>query len=145
MRYLLDTNILTRLSNRSDTEHAVVAQAIHALVQQGHTLCLVPQTIYEFWTVASRPANVNGLGLSINLLRDEVDSYLSAFEFYEDTPQIFPTWLDLVTINSVSGKPTHDARLAAAYLVHGFDALLTRNTDDFKRFKINVIHPKDVS
>lgn len=58
MRYLLDTNILTRLSNRSDTEHAVVAQAIHALVQQGHTLCLVPQTIYEFWTVASRPAKL---------------------------------------------------------------------------------------
>ena len=145
MRCLLDTNILTRLSYRLDPEHPAVLSAAETLARQGHTLCLVPQTVYEFWTVATRPANVNGLALSTSEAQHEISTFLDMFEFYPDQPEIFSRWLELVTRYGVSGKPAHDARLAAAYLVHGCDTLLTLNTPDFKRFGIHVLHPQDVN
>jgi predicted nucleic acid-binding protein len=42
----------------------------------------------------------------------------------------------------VSGAQVHDARLAAAMLVHGIDRILTFNGADFTRFQdIVAIHP----
>ena len=47
---------------------------------------------------------------------------------------MFPRWRRLVTARGVSGKPAHDARLAAAALAAGVGAVLTFNGKDFRRF-----------
>jgi len=64
----------------------------------------------------------------------------------EETPQIFPNWLNLVTTNKVMGKRTHDARIVAAMLANGITHLLTFNPSDFAGISsITVIHPQDLT
>lgn len=92
----------------------------------------------------TRPLSANGLGLSPSQAHVEVQRALSFFKLLPDPSDLFPTWLDLVTIHQVSGKPSHDARLAAAVKVHQLDALLTLNAGDFKRFGLNVLTPTDL-
>ena len=64
MRILLDTNILLRNARRSDPDYQRVNAALDRLIADGWELCVGVQNIVEFWVVATRPTNVNGLGLS---------------------------------------------------------------------------------
>ncbi|CAN5906958.1 hypothetical protein BH24DEI2_BH24DEI2_15380 [soil metagenome] len=143
MRFLLDTNIILRLANEEDAEHALVRDALETLVATDE-LVLAPQCIYEFWSTCTRPARVNGLGWAVARTRLEGDRLLGLFLLLPDTPQIFSYWLELVTTHQVSGKQIHDARLAAALKAHGVENLLTLNGDDFKRYDIKVVHPREV-
>jgi predicted nucleic acid-binding protein len=65
MTVLLDTNILLRLAQASHPMHATAQATVSFLQRAGHVLHAVPQNIYEFWVVATRPVAANGLGLSI--------------------------------------------------------------------------------
>jgi hypothetical protein len=62
MNYLVDTNILTRLAEPGHAMHQPALNAVKRLIHQGHKLHIVPQNLYEFWVVCTRPLNVNGLG-----------------------------------------------------------------------------------
>ena len=55
MSTLLDTNILTCLSLQMHPHHVAAKSAITVLRNQGETLHVVPQNLYEFWAVATRP------------------------------------------------------------------------------------------
>lgn len=144
MQLLLDTNVVLRAVNQDDPLHPLVSGAVQTLSARGHELTLVPQVIYEFWVAATRPARVNGLGWSLELVRAEIDDLIRQWSFFEDTPEVFNRWLELVTIYQVSGKQAHDARLVAALKAHGVETLLTLNGDDFRRFNIKVVHPREV-
>lgn len=55
-------------------------------------------------------------------------------------------WRRLVVAHSVSGVQVHDARLAAAMLVHRIPYLLTLNARDFARYPgITALHPSEVT
>jgi predicted nucleic-acid-binding protein len=73
MRLLLDTNIVLRTVNQDDPFYPLVSEAVHRLTVQSHELILVPQVIYEFWSAASRPAAVNGLGWPLPTVRAVID------------------------------------------------------------------------
>ncbi len=60
------------------------------------------------------------------------------------TPEVFSRWLELVTTHDVKGKQIHDARLAASLKAHNIETLPTLNSDDFKRYDVNVVHPREV-
>ena len=143
MRVLLDTNILTRLANPAQVElHDVAEASVDALRKMGHVPSLLPQNLYEFWVVATRPSDVNGLGMTIEEVRDELNSLLSLFHVLQDERAIFPRWLDLVTDYAAQGKAAHDARLVAGMLRHGLSHLLTFNDGDFARYdQITVVTP----
>lgn len=145
MKVLLDTNLLTRLVNPANSEmHDLAENAIVALSQAGHIPCLLPQMIYEFWSVATRPTDANGLGMSHVEAREEVDAILQRFPLLQDERAVFHRWLDLVTENRVSGKTTHDARIVAAMLRHGLTHLVTFNTKHFARFReVAAISPQE--
>lgn len=145
MRCLIDTNVLLRFVNSEDALHPMATRAIDALHDQGTVICVVPQNIYEFWAVATRPQGINGLGWQSEQLRTIIDNPQTRLLFLDDHTDMFAIWLELVTNHGVSGKPAHDARLAAAYLAHDLDALLTLNAPDFKRFGITVLNPADFS
>ena len=68
MRALLDTNILTRAVQPSHPMHTDALDALDALRQRGEELCIIPQNLYEFWVVATRPLTMNGHKLNIILL-----------------------------------------------------------------------------
>jgi len=72
-RYLLDTNVVMRFCNPSDIQHQLATNAISRLLMQSDECSLVAQVVIEFWVVATRPTQVNGLGWSMatNVKRDE--------------------------------------------------------------------------
>jgi predicted nucleic acid-binding protein len=143
--YLIDTNILLRLSKRNDPRHLLVQTALDALTEKGVEICCTPQNVSEFWNVCTRPKDRNGFGLSIL----ETDQSLQAIErtvtVLPDNEQIYRVWRILVVRHSVSGVQVHDARLAADMHVHGISHILTLNQPDFMRYtSITTVHPQDV-
>lgn len=145
MRILVDTNILTRIVEPGHIQHAPALQATDLLGKQGHDLYLVPQVIYEFWVVSTRPLQVNGLGRTPAQAATDLIAFKMLFTILEDTPLILPAWEKLVTAQAISGKDAHDARLVAAMGIHGVSGLLTFNKQDFQRFSaISLITPDTV-
>ena len=144
-RYLLDTNVVMRFCNPSDVQHELATDAISRLLMQSDECLLVTQVIIEFWVVATRPTQVNGLGWTVEQTRSTIDQLLDRFPFLEESPQIFPNWLNLVTTNRVMGKRTHDARIIAVMLANEITHLLTFNPSDFAGISsITIVHPQDL-
>jgi len=149
MRYLIDTNILVRLSNSDDPKHGVASEAVERLTLRGGRLYLTPQTLIEFRGVATRPKAVNGLGFSLIEAENQMREFESVFPLLEDTPAIFPLWKNLVAAAGVIGKQVHDARLVAVCHAHGVTHLLTFNGPHFARLTgfgpgIEVVDPAAV-
>ncbi|MEZ0267415.1 MAG: type II toxin-antitoxin system VapC family toxin [Phycisphaerae bacterium] len=139
---MLDTNILTRSIQPASGHHAVANVATGELLRRGDDLCVVPQVIYEFWVVCTRPPGDNGLGMDADAARLEIDRILSVFTLLPDEPTILPVWRALVTAHQVHGKSAHDARLVAAMDVHGMATLMTFNGTHFRRFPgVTVLDP----
>lgn len=136
-RYLLDSNILLRSIDKTHPHHGIVRRAIPALMEQGALLYLAAQSLVEFWTVATRPTTVNGLGLTPVMAQVEIANFKAAFTRLEEAPDIYLEWERLVTTYKVIGKQAHDARLVAAMRVFGLTHLLTFNMSDFRRYEAN--------
>ncbi|HZF38791.1 MAG TPA: PIN domain-containing protein [Blastocatellia bacterium] len=144
--FLLDTNLLLRLSDGASPHQALADQAIKRLRLRGDRLCLTAQNLIEFWAVATRPAPANGFGWDTQKTRVEIDQLLNKFPLLDDMPAILTNWINLVTTHGVKGKKVHDARLVAVMQAHGVTHLLTFNTDDFKGYSgITLVHPSDVN
>ncbi|MEM7554090.1 MAG: PIN domain-containing protein [Cyanobacteria bacterium P01_A01_bin.84] len=145
MSYLVDTNILLRTIQETHPMHKSSVQAVRNLLTQEKNLCIIPQNLIEFWVVATRPVEVNGLGLSVADALQELEQMKNFFVLLPDTASIFTVWETLIRKYKIIGKPSHDARLVAAMIVHNLNYLLTFNINDFKRFsEINAIDPRDL-
>jgi predicted nucleic acid-binding protein len=146
MSVLLDTNILARLAQHTHPMHTTAGDAVAALQRSGETLLLVPQNVYEFWVVATRPVAANGLGFTAAQADAELARLEALFAVLSDTPAILAEWRRLVVAHGILGKNGHDARLVAAMLVHGLTHLLTFNVADFSGFPgITVLDPAIVA
>ncbi len=145
MSYLVDTNILTRLAEPGHPKHQQALDAVKHLVGVGHTLHIVPQNLYEFWVVCTRPTSVNGLGKTAAEAATELANLKGLFRLLDETPVLYGVWERLVAGTPVIGKNAHDARLVAAMMVHGLTHLLTFNTKDFPRYSgITAVEPANV-
>lgn len=108
-------------------------------IQIGHPT----QNLVGSWAVCRRPIEGNELGLSTAkaagiLLRIERTNV----RLGDDRDELYREWRQLVTDYGVSGKKSHDARLAAAMRIDGVSHVLTFNVDDFRRFEgIAVLQP----
>lgn len=144
-RYLLDTNVVMRFCNPSNVQHCLSTDAISRLLTQKDECFLTAQILVEFWVVATRPVEVNGLGWTVEQTRITIDQLLDRFPLLEESSQIFPNWLNLVTTSRVMGKRTHDARIVAAMLANGITHLLTFNPSDFAiTSSITIIRPQEL-
>src|SRR5262249_28213348 len=120
--------------------------AYAALVGRGDTPCLVPQVLYEFWVIATRPLAANGLGFPPSQVAAEIARLETLYPVFADNPAIYTEWKKLVAAIQVLGKSAHDARLAAAMMVHGLTHILTFNPGHFSRFPgITTLHPMSVA
>ena len=147
MSYLLDTNILLRLSDPNSAEYADVIAALNRIAVLGRRPYITAQNLIEFRAVVTRPATSNGLGWSAVQADQRVLTLSRFFDFLPDTPTIYTTWLHLVQITATTGKNVHDARLAAVAIAHGVNSILTLNTRDFQRFTqhgLAVVEPQNV-
>ncbi len=145
MRTLVDTNILTRLSPSALPMNQAAVAALAELRQQGDELIIMPQNLYEFWVVCTRPPAQNGFGLSAVEAQTELIRVKGFCTLLEETPAVLGHWEQLVVRHQVLGKNGHDAHIVAALLAHGLDRLLTFNAADFQRFPgITVLTPQQV-
>ena len=144
MSILLDTNILLRRAQPSHASHALAVDSVARLLSAGEPVHFTLQNISEFWNVATRPAEHNGLGFSTAVTRSEVEKIEAAFELLPDTPPLYAEWKRLVVQHGVVGVKVHDARLVAAMNVHGVRRLLTFDAGDFTRYGIEVVQPAAV-
>lgn len=144
-QYLLDTNILLRGSDPNSSSYALVRDAVNQIIQQGGNCLITPQVLIEFWVVATRPLDVNGLGWAPQKTQQEINALLTQFSLLEDTPEIFSHWFQLVIKHNIKGKRTHDIRLLAVMSVHQIPCLLTFNPKDFISLPhIRLIQPQDL-
>ena len=145
MTILLDTNVLGRLAHPADPLHATALEAVATARRRGYRPTIVPQVLYEFWVVATRPFEQNGLGMSTIEAESDFAKCIQMFDLFRDERAIFDHWHTLVVQHEVKGKQAHDARLVAAMRRHGIRHLLTFNEGDFARFDgITVVNPTSV-
>ncbi len=145
MRVLVDTNILLR---SAQPNHPLCSQSTHAvakLLRDQQAVFVSAQNIAEFWNVATRPAELNGLGLSHEEVLREVSSIEGMFTLLPDVPAIYAAWKGIVQNHHVQGVKVYDARLVAVMTVYGVESVLTFNAGDFKRYSnITALHPSSM-
>ncbi|MFN0171976.1 MAG: type II toxin-antitoxin system VapC family toxin [Bryobacteraceae bacterium] len=145
MDCLLDTNILIRGFDRRHPMCRLVRAAGKKLHREGLRLCLAPQNVVEFWAVATRPLDSNGLGIPVEYAARLVRRFKRVVTILSETPEVFPEWERLAVEHRVIGKKAHDARIVAVMNVHGIGRILTFNVGDFARYPgISAVSPKDV-
>ena len=93
MSVLVDTNILLRSAQPS---HHLCSRATHAV-----------------WSVATRPADANGLGFSHDEVLNEIGHIEALLTLLPDGPGIYAEWKRLVKDHGVQGLKVFDARLIA--------------------------------
>ncbi len=145
MRVLVDTNILLR---SVQPNHPLCSQATHAvtkLIRQKDAVFFCPQNIAEFWNVATRPAERNGLGMSPEEALQEVSNIEKSLTLLPDVPAIYTAWKQIVAAHKVKGVKVYDARLAAIMNVYAVESVLTFNSADFERYSnVRAIHPSSL-
>lgn len=145
MRILVDTNVLVRMMHVGHPQRKVAHAVADRLRDDQHELRTVPQVLYEYWAVATRLPEQNGLGFAAELVHDQLLEWQAIFPTLRDERGILGPWLTLARNNRVIGKQAHDARLAAAMQRHGLTHILTFNGADFARFShVIVLDPHRV-
>jgi len=115
------------------------------LLQRGETLYYTHQSRREFWNVATRPANVNGFGLSIEEAAETLRLIDLVFARLPDRPESGKIWDRLVVQYQIIGRAVHDAQTVASMLAAGVTHLLTLNAGDFRRYpEITVVTPGEI-
>jgi predicted nucleic acid-binding protein len=132
--YLLDTNILLRLSDPNSAQHQAAKDAVANLVASGAVLFITPQNLIEFWDAATRTKLKNGLALTPNAAQNEIATHKATFRLLPDNANILPEWERLASIYQVEGRNVHDTRLAAVALVYKVPNFLTFNIKHFRHF-----------
>ena len=144
--YLIDTNILVRLVLPHDPLNPVATAAVDELKRRGDRAVAASQNVVEFWSVATRPVEVNGLGMAPDKVALEVDRIEKMFRVLDDLASVYKRWRVLVGLHSVRGRQAHDARLVAVMLEHGIGNILTFNVDDFTRYsEVTAVGPQSLT
>jgi|SRR5579859_5684326 len=145
MRVLVDTNILLRNAQPNHPLSSQATRAVSKLIRQSDDVFFCSQNIAEFWNVATRPAELNGLGLSHEEVLQEVSSIERLLTLLPEVPAIYAAWKQIVNEYKVQGVKVYDARLVATMNVYAVESVLTFNATDFKRYSnINVLHPSSL-
>jgi predicted nucleic acid-binding protein len=144
MSILTDTNILLRRTQPDHPSHMVAVESVAKLLAAAERVYFTLQNISEFWNVATRPLANNGLGFSVALALGELEKIERFLTVLPDVPAVYGEWKRLIVRHGVLGSKVHDARLVATMNVHGIRRILTFNTDDFKRYNVEAIHPSSL-
>ncbi len=118
-------------------------------IGRGERLIVVPQNLYEFWAVATRPpgpppTGSNGLGMTPAQTGHWLRFIERRFTLLADRDEMPRLWQALVETHGVTGFRAHDARLVAAMQSYGIGRLLTFNVTHFRGLPVTVLDPASV-
>jgi predicted nucleic acid-binding protein len=146
MSVLVDTNILLRSVEPGHAQRALAVGAVYRLLAENTPVYFALQNIAEFWNVATRAIENNGLSLSVSYTLGVVEKIEDLLTLLPDTPAVYAEWKRIIVEHRVSGVKVHDARLIATTVTHGVSRLLTFDVDDFRRYiGIEVMNPGTVA
>ncbi len=146
MSILVDSNILCRLASSDDPQHEAARKAVEICLERREELLLTPIAQREFWVVATRPREQNGLGMSPSQVAQHLKDLEQFSSFVPDTPAVHQNWQRLVAEHQVCGKEAHDAVYVAAMQAHSVGQILTFNAEDFRRYQrqITILTPEQL-
>ena len=128
---VVDTNILLAATDRSrDTHQAATA----FLNTDERRLALTPQIVREYFAVATRPVQANGLGLPSENAVANIEQFLEDMELLDETLPTTSRLLDLLIQRPATGKQVHDANIVAVAVTHKASTIVTDNIAHFLRF-----------
>lgn len=90
--WLLDTNILLRISKNDDAQHPTVSGALRVLVEEDARLCFTSQILGEFWNASTRPRDRNGFGLTTAETNRLASVIERDFELLPDSREVHDRW-----------------------------------------------------
>lgn len=130
----LDTNVLLTAVTPAWQHHRAALAVLNDWPARGLSLSISSQVLREWMVVATRPPEVNGLGLSVEDALFNARAFRSRLHLLEETPRALDRMLALVELTPAAGKQIHDAQLVATALEHGVRKLRTADVGDFARF-----------
>ena len=96
------------------------------------------QILREYLVVATRPAELNGLGLAPADAIANVEGFRTRMRCLEETESTYRHLIRLVGEHECQGVVIHDANVVATALTHGIPTVVTENPGDFKRFTAHI-------
>ena len=142
MAIVVDSNVLIFSIPEGHPWQEDSINAIERWLLANETIYVLPQNLAEFRNVCTRPANKNGLGLTVEEAEKRLNHLESLLTVLHDTPLAYSQWRRLIVQHGVKGVQVHNTRIAAAMQTHGVNQILTYNPRDFPRYKaISPVHP----
>jgi predicted nucleic acid-binding protein len=133
-RVMLDTNVLLAATDEGRAEHRDALTVLNDWAATRTDLCTSGQILREYLAVATRPAEKNGLGLSLPDALGNVRAIRDRTTLLAEDSKVADRLLGLLADIDCRGKQVHDANLVATMLVHGIGTVITMNLADFARF-----------
>lgn len=131
---LLDTNVLLAATDEDRASHHHALAVLNEWPTDGVTLHVSGQVLREYLAVASRPIEVNGLGLRMEDALTNVEAVLARTTLVDETAAVADQLRELLRFVNCTGRQVHDANVVATMLTHGIGAVVTEDIGDFARF-----------
>ena len=131
---LVDTNVLLEATDERRPHH----RDSMALLESANSLCLTAQVVREYLSVATRPVQVNGLGMSMPDALENVRQFRVFIRLLPEEKPVLPEFLKLIERVPCSGKRVHDAHLVATAIAHRVRTIVSLNRDDLTPFADDV-------
>ena len=130
----VDTNVLLSATDESRAHHREALRLIAESGARGVHLAASGQILREYLVVATRPVEVNGLGLAVADATANLQQFLRYLHTYDESEAVASRLRDLGLGHGLRGKRFHDANIVATMAAHGIRTLVTQNEDDFTAF-----------
>jgi predicted nucleic acid-binding protein len=131
---LVDTNVLLSATAPLRPLHRAALAVLNDWPNQGVILVTTSQVLREYLVVATRPAEVNGLGLGVDDALSNVAAFRGRMRLLTDSESAWDRLRSLIATHGCMGKQIHDANVVATALSFGVTRLVTANLGDFARF-----------
>ena len=132
---LADTNVFLSATDRSRNNHRDAQDFLQRCSGAGVHCAVTGQILREYFEVATRPIEVNGLGLSLDDALSNMAIFRGRTVFLEENEAVSRELEVLVRRHGLTGKRGHDTNIAAVLAVFRVPYLITANKDEFTVFE----------
>ena len=131
---LADTNVLLSATAPLRPLHQAALRVLNDWPNQGVILATSSQILREYLAVATRPVEVNGLGLGVDDALANIAAFRGRMRLFVESEAVWDRLRALIAAYGCRGKQIHDANIVATALISGVAILVTANAGDFIRF-----------
>ncbi len=131
----LDTNVLLTATTPARALHRAARSVLDEWPGRGVRLCISGQVLREYLVVATRPPEVNGLGLEPEDALFNVARIRERVRLLAEGENSLRRLERIVRDHDCRGRQVHDAHIVATALAYNVARLVTENTGDFRRFE----------